>query len=72
MNEKGSIDDLTHLLSPAQQPGSLWLNKITTRNDTFTRLHEDPMMLIKKNEKEVSSLPSLLAPLTSTRLERMW
>jgi hypothetical protein len=59
---------LAHRLSPhlvcsaAQQPGSLWLNKITTKNDTFTRLHEDPMMLIKKNEKEVLSFPPCLPP----------
>lgn len=37
----------------AQKPGSLWMNKISSKNDTFTRLHEDPMLLIKKNEKEV-------------------
>jgi hypothetical protein len=37
----------------AAVPGSLWMNKISSKNDTFTRLHEDPMLLIKKNEIQV-------------------
>jgi hypothetical protein len=39
----------------AQKPGSLWMNKVSSKNDTFTRLHEDPMLIIRKNEKEVSA-----------------
>ena len=38
----------------AKQPGSLWVNKPSSKNDLFTKLHEDPMLMIKKNEKEVS------------------
>ena len=36
----------------SKKPGSLWMNKISSKNDMFTRLHEDPMLKIKKNEKE--------------------
>jgi len=37
----------------AKDPGSLWLNKVSSKNDTFTRLHEDPLLMIKKTEKNV-------------------
>lgn len=50
-----------------QQPGSLWVNNISQRNDTFTRLHEDPMLLIKKNEKEVRTH----SPVTVTAPQRI-
>lgn len=33
--------------------GATWLNKTSSKNDMFTRLHEDPMLLIKQNEKRV-------------------
>jgi hypothetical protein len=33
--------------------GATWLNKTSNKNDMFTRLHEDPMLLIKQNEKKV-------------------
>lgn len=34
-----------------KDPGSLWMNKISTKNDTFTRMHEDPLLTMKRNEK---------------------
>lgn len=34
-----------------RDPGSLWLNKISSKNDTFTRMHEDPLLVMKRNEK---------------------
>ena len=34
-----------------RDPGSLWLNKISSNNDTFTRIHEDPLLVMKRNEK---------------------
>ena len=37
----------------AKEPGSLWMNKVSTKNDSFTRLHEDPMLAIKRLEKSV-------------------
>ncbi len=36
----------------SKKPGSLWLNKVSSKNDVFTRLHEDPMLMMKRNEKE--------------------
>lgn len=36
---------------PTKEPGSLWMNKVSTKNDSFTRLHEDPMLAIKRLEK---------------------
>lgn len=36
----------------SKKPGSLWLNKVSTKNDVFTRLHEDPMLMMKRSEKE--------------------
>ena len=35
----------------SRDPGSLWLNKISSKNDTFTRMHEDPLLVMKRNEK---------------------
>jgi hypothetical protein len=35
-----------------QGEGSVkWMNKISTKNDTFTRVHEDPILMIKQEEK---------------------
>ena len=31
--------------------GGQWLSKISTKNDLFTRVHEDPLLVMKKNEK---------------------
>jgi hypothetical protein len=33
--------------------GALWLNKVNAKNDSFTRLHEDPLLAIKQREKQV-------------------
>ncbi len=35
------------------QPGMLFLNSVSAKNDLFTRLHEDPLLLIKQNELRV-------------------
>jgi hypothetical protein len=35
------------------QPGMLFLNSVSAKNDLFTRLHEDPLLLIKQNELKV-------------------
>jgi hypothetical protein len=32
------------------------MNKVTSKNDSFTRLHEDPILMIKQEEKKVSRL----------------
>lgn len=40
--------------STGNSAGATWLNKTSSKNDMFTRLHEDPMLLIKQNEKRVS------------------
>ena len=31
-----------------------WIAKVSSKNDSFTRLHEDPLLIIKQNEKKVS------------------
>ena len=31
----------------------LFLNSVSAKNDLFTRLHEDPLLLIKQNELKV-------------------
>ena len=36
----------------AKKPGSLWMNKVSSKNDMFTRLHEDPLLMMKRSEKE--------------------
>lgn len=36
----------------AKTPGATWMNKVSAKNDTFTRLHEDPMLQIRRTEKE--------------------
>ncbi len=42
-------------IGSTKNPGALWQNQqISNKNDTFTRLHEDPMIEIKKNEKMVN------------------
>lgn len=40
-------------LCTGNSAGATWLNKTSTKNDMFTRLHEDPMLIIKQNEKKV-------------------
>lgn len=35
------------------QPGMLFLNSVSAKNDLFTRLHEDPLLLIRQNEIKV-------------------
>ena len=37
------------------QPGMLFLNSVSAKNDLFTRLHEDPLLLIKQNELKVGA-----------------
>lgn len=46
--------DLSIPAIQGQQDNS-WMNKVSTKNDTFTRMHEDPFILIKQEEKKVSS-----------------
>ncbi|RYH05559.1 hypothetical protein EON65_44365 [archaeon] len=31
-----------------------WMSKISSKNDIFSRMHEDPMVALKKAEKKVS------------------
>ena len=35
------------------KPNLQWQNKVMSKNDTFTRLHEDPMLMIRQTEKKV-------------------
>jgi hypothetical protein len=67
-------------VSETKGPGSLWLNKTSTKNDSFTRLHEDPMLLIKQREKksrdDIINNPVLMARLkeqmrTEKRMEKV-
>ena len=44
--------DLHKLKSESSAAGSLWLNKISSKNDTFSRLHEDPMLFIQQQEAQ--------------------
>jgi len=39
--------------SSSSSSSSNWVAKVNSKNDTFTRIHEDPMLVIKKKEKEV-------------------
>lgn len=50
---KSKENPTNELKEIASKPGSLWMNKVSSKNDIFTRLHEDPMLLIKKNEIQV-------------------
>lgn len=49
---KPNNEDQTDLHKLGNQAGALWLNKVNSKNDTFTRLHEDPLLLIRQNEKK--------------------
>lgn len=52
--ESQSINDTQALLNNSSSSSSSnWAAKVNTKNDTFTRIHEDPMLVIKKKEKEV-------------------
>ena len=31
-----------------------WMNRITSKNDTFLRIHEDPVLAILQEQKKVS------------------
>lgn len=57
--------DQTDLHKLAKDPGSLWLNKVSSKNDVFTRLHEDPLLVMKQNEidarKQVLNNPVKMA-----------
>ena len=45
-------EKVTDVHKVGNNAGALWLNKTTSKNDTFTRLHEDPMLMIKQQEKK--------------------
>jgi hypothetical protein len=30
-----------------------WMEKISTKTDVFSRMHEDPLLIIKQKEKQV-------------------
>ncbi len=34
---------------------AVWLNKVSSKNDSFTRVHEDPILFIKQEEQRVMS-----------------
>lgn len=40
------------------QPGMLFVNSVSAKNEMFNRLHEDPLLLIKQNELKVSNTSS--------------
>lgn len=44
------------------QPGMLFLNSVSAKNDLFTRLHEDPLLLIKQNELKVRRIARCVGP----------
>ncbi len=37
-----------------------WMEKVSTKTDMFSRMHEDPLLLIKQKEKQVTSYLLLL------------
>jgi len=37
---------------------SQWMKKVTSKNDSFTRVHEDPILMIKQGEKKVIGIIS--------------
>ena len=41
-----------HKLKSENQSGALYLSKISSSNDAFTRLHEDPLLSIRLSEKQ--------------------
>eukprot|EP01038_Epipyxis_sp_PR26KG_P016020 gene16020-21745_t len=52
---KGSLINTNPLLEDPRKKDSssnAWINKISSKNDSFTRLHEDPILLIKQEEKK--------------------
>lgn len=47
---------------------SVWMSKVSAKNDSFTRVHEDPLLLIKQSEKKTRD--SILSnPLKIARLK---
>lgn len=46
----------SHLLLDAKAPAK-WLNKVASKNDSFSRAHEDPFVMIKQEENRVSTVP---------------
>lgn len=75
---KPKENDQTDLHKLAKDPGSLWLNKVSSKNDVFTRLHEDPLLVMKQNEidarKQVLNNPVKMARIQhqiSADLERI-
>jgi hypothetical protein len=40
-------------LSTKKDPNT-WVNKVSNKNDLFSRTHEDPFLAIKMAEKQVS------------------
>ena len=49
-------EDLSDFQKVGQEKaaGATYLNKVNSKNDTFSRLHEDPMLMIRQREKTVS------------------
>lgn len=45
-------EEQTDLHKLGKSAGALWLNKVSSKNDSFTRLHEDPLLVIKQKEKQ--------------------
>lgn len=44
----------TELKEVESQPGMLFVGSVNAKNEMFSRLHEDPLLLIKQNELKVS------------------
>jgi hypothetical protein len=44
------------------------MNKVSNKNDLFSRVHEDPMMMIKKEEKKVKQFLIFSRPLFNRSL----
>ena len=37
-----------------KKAGALMLSKVSAKNDTYTRIHEDPLLVMKRKENTVS------------------
>ena len=51
--EPPTIPDAQYKTEPeaGANANAKWISKVTSKNDTFTRMHEDPMLMIKQKEK---------------------
>jgi hypothetical protein len=58
--DHSKVDPMAGMGAPQQQ--AKWLNKVASKNDSFTRTHEDPFIMIKQEENKVcTTSPALMS-----------